>query len=112
MKKITRRKRKIHGTKERPRLVVYRSLNNIYGQLIDDSEHKVLLATSNIGKNISAEVKKAKTKTDISFAVGKTIAEQALKKKIEEVIFDRNGYLYHGRVKAFAEGARKGGLKF
>ena len=112
MKKNVRRKAKVVGTTERPRLVIYRSLKNIYGQVIDDSTHKVLLTISNISKDVPAEVKKAKTKTDCSFEVGKALAETAKKKKIDTVIFDRNGYLYHGRVKAFAEGARKGGLKF
>jgi large subunit ribosomal protein L18 len=112
MEKSVRRKKKVVGTAERPRLVVYRSLKNIYGQVIDDRDHKVLLAASNVGKSVSSEVSKAKTKTDKSFAVGKVLAEAAKKKKIDRVIFDRNGYLYHGRVKAFAEGLRKGGLKF
>ena len=111
MKKV-RRKKNIVGTAERPRLVVYRSLKNIYGQVVDDQAHKVLLAVSNIGKSAPAEAAKAKTKTDMSFAVGKAVAEAAKKKKIDTVIFDRNGYLYHGRVKAFADGAREGGLKF
>jgi large subunit ribosomal protein L18 len=112
MKKSLRRKKSVVGTAQRPRLVVYRSLKNIYGQVVDDQAHKVLLAVSNIGKSTPADVTKAKTKTDKSFAVGKALAEAAKKKKIETVIFDRNGYLYHGRVKAFAEGVREGGLKF
>ena len=110
--KSVRRKNKMVGTAERPRLVVYRSLKNIYGQIIDDQAHKVLLAVSNIGKSAPAETAKGKTKTDKSYSVGKALAEAAKKKKIDTVIFDRNGYLYHGRVKAFAEGAREGGLKF
>ena len=67
---------------------------------------------SNISKNAPAEAKKAKTKTEVSKVLGKTLAAEAAKKKITQVIFDRNGYLYHGRIKAFADGAREGGLKF
>ena len=112
MKKSVRRKKRIVGTAEQPRLVIFRSLNNIYGQIVDDQAHKVLLTVSNIGKSAPADVAKAKTKTEKSYVAGKALAEAAKKKKIESVIFDRNGYLYHGRVKAFAEGAREGGLKF
>ncbi len=108
----TKRKRKIIGTSERPRLVVYRSLKHIYGQIIDDTSHKVLLAFSNVGKNIPDAVKKSKNRTDASHEVGKALAKKAVDKKIEEVVFDRNGYIFHGRVKSFAEGAREGGLKF
>lgn len=111
MSKI-RKKKKMIGTAERPRLVVYRSLKHIYGQLIDDVSHQVLLSASNLSKDLKPEVKKAKTKTDASFVIGKNLGEAAGKKKIKDVIFDRNGYLYHGRVKAFADGAREGGLKF
>lgn len=112
MKKSKQNRKKFSGTPDRPRLVVYRSLGRIYGQIIDDTEHKVLLSQSDLGKNAPDGVKKAKTKTDAGRAVGKALAEKAVKKKIESVVFDRNGYLYHGRVKAFAEGAREGGLKF
>lgn len=108
----TRRKKKIVGTAEKPRLVVFRSLKNIYGQIIDDTNNKVLLALSNNSKNITDDVKKAKTKTEKSKLTGKTLAEAAVKKKITSVVFDRNGYIFHGRVKAFADGAREGGLKF
>jgi len=105
-------KRKITGTQERPRLVVYRSLNYIYGQLIDDAENKVLATMSNSGKKLPKNIKDAKTKTAASKEVGKALGELAIKKNIKEVVFDRNGYLYHGRIRAFAEGAREGGLKF
>jgi large subunit ribosomal protein L18 len=109
-----RRNRKfgITGSTEKPRLVVFRSLKYIYGQIIDDSNHKVLASISNLSKSAASEVKKAKTKTEASKLLGKFLGEQAVKNKIEKVIFDRNGYIYHGRVKAFAEGAREGGLKF
>ena len=107
-----RRKKKVIGTAERPRLVVYRSLKYMYGQIIDDVNHKVLLACSNVSKKSAAEVAKADKKTGASHALGKVLAQQAKAKKISQVVFDRNGYLYHGRVKAFADGAREGGLKF
>jgi len=107
-----RKKKKIMGTAEKPRLVVYRSLKYIYGQLVDDVNNKTLLAVSNISKELRQNLKKAANKTKASKQVGKILAEKAVQQKIEKVIFDRNGYLYHGRVKAFAEGAREGGLKF
>ena len=111
MKKIRRKKRMV-GSADRPRLVVYRSLKHIYGQLIDDGSQKVLLSASNITKDLKTQVDKAKHKTEASFMIGKSLGEAASKKKIKNVIFDRNGYLYHGRVKAFADGAREGGLNF
>jgi len=107
-----RKKAKIFGTAERPRLVVYRSLKHIYGQIIDDASQKVLIAFSNVGKNVPDAVKKSKTRVQASHEVGKLLAKKAIDKKIEKVVFDRNGYIFHGRVKSFAEGAREGGLKF
>jgi len=105
-------KASMHGTKERPRLVVFRSLKYIYGQLIDDDQKKIIIATSNVGKKLPKIIKDAKTKMDASREVGKILGSLAVKNNINEVIFDRNGYLYHGRIKAFADGAREGGLKF
>jgi large subunit ribosomal protein L18 len=107
-----KKKKKIMGTPDKPRLVIYRSLKYIYGQLIDDKNHKVILTASNLTKNLASDLKKSKTKVEAAKLVGKSLGENALKSKIENVIFDRNGYLYHGRVKAFADGAREGGLKF
>ena len=101
-----------HGTTERPRLVVFKSLKYIYGQLVDDDHHKVLLTASNVGKKVPKNIKDAKSKVEASHQVGKILGELAVKNKITEVVFDRNGYLYHGRIKAFADGAREGGLKF
>ncbi len=101
-----------YGTTERPRLVVFRSLKYIYGQLIDDDHNKVILSASNVGKKLPKNIKDAKSKVDASRQVGKTLGELAVKNNITGVIFDRNGYLYHGRIKAFADGAREGGLKF
>jgi large subunit ribosomal protein L18 len=102
----------MHGTKERPRLVVFRSLKYIYGQLVDDDQKKILVSVSNVGKKLPKNIKDAKTKVDASREVGKSLGTLAVNNKIKDVIFDRNGYLYHGRIKAFADGAREGGLKF
>ena len=107
-----KRKKNMYGTAEKPRLVVFRSLKYIYGQIIDDSNNKVLASISNISKSAVSDVKKAKSKTEASKMLGKMLGEQAVKNKIDNIVFDRNGYLYHGRIKAFAEGAREGGLKF
>ncbi|NQU85710.1 MAG: 50S ribosomal protein L18 [Mariniphaga sp.] len=108
--RIKKRIRKIvTGTSERPRMCVFRSNKQIYVQLIDDLEGKTLLsATSNVKENSEKEG----TKTDKASMLGKLIAEKALAVGITQVVFDRNGYLYHGRVKQLADAARKGGLKF
>lgn len=95
----------LSGTTERPRLAVYRSSAHIYAQIIDDSVGKTLVSESDL------ELKKL-MKTDKAMEVGKKLAEKAVKKGIKEVVFDRGGFLYHGRVKALADGAREGGLKF
>jgi len=102
-------RKKIKGTPERPRLCVFRSNKEIYAQIIDDVSRKVLASASSMEKAL----KNFKgTKTEKSIAVGKLIAEKAKQKGIEKVVFDRNGYLYHGRVKALADAAREGGLIF
>jgi large subunit ribosomal protein L18 len=106
------RETKIFGTSERPRLVVYRSLKYVYGQIVDDSKEKTLLSASNLSKDIKEDVSKAKSKIESSKLVGEYIAKIAKDKKINKVVFDRNGYKYHGRIKAFAEGARQAGLDF
>ena len=111
-KRYRRHKRvraKIFGTAARPRLCVFRSAEHIYAQLINDEKGVVMAAASDLELKKS---KKKKTKTEKAFEVGGLIAEKALKKKIEKVAFDREGYKYHGRVKAIAEGAREGGLVF
>ncbi|HPS64644.1 MAG TPA: 50S ribosomal protein L18 [Ignavibacteria bacterium] len=105
-------RKKIKGTPERPRLVVFRSLNNIYAQLIDDTDQKTLITVSSLNKDTAEKLNAVKGKTGKSKIVGKILAEKAKTMNVETVIFDRNGYLYHGRVKAVAEGAREGGLKF
>ena len=99
---------KISGTAERPRLSVFRSENNIYAQIIDDVAGNTLVAASSLDKEIEGNFgKKAAAR-----AVGKLVAERAKAKGIDVVVFDRGGNVYHGRVKALAEGAREGGLKF
>lgn len=98
------------GTEERPRLVVFRSLKNISGQIIDDEKGVTLVALSTITKDL--ELDRSKKKVEQSFELGKKLGEMAVAKGISKVCFDRAGYLYHGRVKAFAEGARKAGLDF
>jgi large subunit ribosomal protein L18 len=113
MRERKRRKKRIYGSSERPRLVVFRSLKNIYGQIVDDYSQKSILGASSLSEQIRDEVqKKSKSKQDISKLVGKLIAQKAKDHKIKRVIFDRNGYAYHGRVKSLAEGAREGGLEF
>jgi len=108
--RIRLRVRKIvSGTEQRPRLAVFRSNYEIYAQLIDDVNGKTILSASSRDKDIdTAKV----TKVEAANLVGKAIAEKALKAGIETISFDRGGYLYHGRVKSLAEGAREGGLKF
>lgn len=110
--RAVRKKRKIVGSSDRPRLVVFRSLKYIYAQVVDDSQQKTLFGVSSKSKAVREEIKKAKTPTEASRMVGKLVARIAKDKKIEKVVFDRNGYAYHGRVKALAEGAREGGLQF
>jgi len=108
--RIRRRIRKVSfGTAERPRLSVFRSNKEIYAQIVDDVTGKTISAASSRDKDISS----AKgTKTEVAALVGKSIAEKALKTGVESISFDRGGYLYHGRVKSLAEGAREAGLKF
>ena len=107
--RIKRRIRKIvTGTAEQPRLAVFRSNKEIYAQIINDATGTTILAASSKQKDIKAKG----TKTEIAAIVGKAIAEKAVKAGIEKIAFDRGGYLYHGRVKALAEAARKEGLKF
>jgi large subunit ribosomal protein L18 len=105
-------RKKIQGTKERPRLVVFRSLKHIYGTIVDDSHGRTILQVSSLNKEIADELKATKGKTNVSKIVGMALARKALEKNIQQVVFDRGGRLYHGRLKAFADGAREGGLKF
>lgn len=98
----------MQGTKDMPRLFVFRSNQHIYAQLINDDNSKVLASASD--KDLKA--KKGEKKSDVAKDVGKLIAKKAIESKIEKVVFDRGGIVYHGRVKALADGAREGGLKF
>ncbi|ASW74948.2 50S ribosomal protein L18 [Chryseobacterium piperi] len=107
--RIKRRVRgKISGSSELPRLSVYKSNKEIYAQLIDDKDGKTLVSASSREKGVDAKG----TKIEVSAAVGKAIAAKAVAAGIETIVFDRNGFVYHGRVKALADGAREGGLKF
>lgn len=109
--RIKKRVRKvITGTTERPRLTVFRSNKQIYAQVIDDLTGKTVVAASSIDKQFAE--KKFENKNEQSSAVGELVAQRAIESGVKEVVFDRNGYLYHGRVKSLADGARKGGLKF
>jgi large subunit ribosomal protein L18 len=110
-KRHARVRRKIYGVPERPRLCVYRSLNAIYAQLIDDEAGNTLVSASSIDGELRPKMK-GLNKTEQAQLVGKAIAERAKKKGIEGVVFDRGGYRYIGRVKALADGAREGGLNF
>jgi large subunit ribosomal protein L18 len=100
---------KIFGTAERPRLSVFRSNNEIYGQIIDDVQGTTLVSASSHSKDYDG---KGKTRIQISQEVGNALAAKAIAAGINTIVFDRNGYLYHGRIKSFAEGARAGGLQF
>lgn len=108
----TRIRKKISGTAEIPRLTVYRSLNQVYAQIIDDSTGTTLVAASSLSKELTEELKNSKGKISKSKLVGSLVAKKALEQKISNVVFDRNGYRYHGRIQAIAEGAREAGLKF
>jgi len=115
--KIARKRRhrrirnRISGTAERPRLNVFRSLDHIYVQVIDDVAGKTLVSASTIDKELRGEVS-GKGKKEQAAMVGKAIAERAKAAGVSTVLFDRGGYLYHGRIKALADGAREGGLEF
>lgn len=104
-------RRKISGTPERPRLSVFRSLKHIYAQVVDDVAGTTLAHSSTLAKDVKPQLGDAK-KSDAAKLVGKALAEQLKAKGITKVVFDRNGYLYHGRIKALADGAREGGLEF
>jgi large subunit ribosomal protein L18 len=113
--KLSRRERikrgirkRLTGSAERPRLSVYRSNKGIYAQIIDDNSGKTIVSASSLSKDFVSNG----NKSDQSKAVGKSVAEKALAAGVSQVVFDRNGYLYHGRVKSLAEGAREAGLVF
>ena len=104
-------RRKVFGTPERPRLVVYRSLRHTYCQVIDDTAGRTLAAASTLSPEVRSRLEKTKTR-EAAAAVGARIAELARERGIQRVVFDRGAYRYHGRVKALAEAARQGGLEF
>lgn len=104
-------RQKMSGTKDRPRLSVFRSAKHIYAQVVDDAAGVTVAHASTLSRNVRAETSEAK-KLDAAKSVGETIAKALLAKGIDKVVFDRNGYLYHGRVRALADAARKAGLKF
>jgi large subunit ribosomal protein L18 len=109
VKRHLRVRKKVHGTAERPRLAVYRSEKNIYAQIIDDVAGKTLVAASTLDKDFALKVGSNK---EAAKMVGEVIAKRAIEKGITEVVFDRGGYIYHGRVQTLAEGAREAGLQF
>lgn len=113
LKRHRRVRRRVSGSSERPRLVVHRSSKNMSAQVVDDVAGKVLLGVSTLAPELKDLRSKDETKKrDLAKAAGKLVAEKAKAAGITKVVFDRGGYLYHGRIAAFAEGAREGGLEF
>tara|TARA_Y100001970_G_C14121199_1_gene796399 strand:+ start:256 stop:627 length:372 start_codon:yes stop_codon:yes gene_type:complete len=116
LRRKTRRRNRSKGSNryhpDYPRLVVYRSNRHFESQIIDDFEGHTIASSSSKDKSLKSQIKKSKNKIDLSVIVGKNLAKIAKKKKISKVVFDRNGYPFHGRVKAFADAARKEGLNF
>lgn len=110
LQRKARIRKKLTGTSERPRLTVYRSLNHLHVQIVDDLKLQTLLGLSTLSKDFTSKKHSGNVKG--AKALGQLLAKLALDKKIKQVVFDRGGFDYHGRVKAFAEGAREGGLKF
>ncbi len=104
-------RRKVNGTKDQPRLTVFRSAKHIYAQVVDDARGSTLAHASTLSRDVRDDIKEA-NKTEAAKKVGAAIAKLLLAQGIQRVVFDRNGYLYHGRVRALADAARKGGLKF
>ena len=112
LRRRNRSKRNNLYHQERPRLVVNRSNKHIRAQIIDDHRGQTLVSASSNDKSMIKEISKAKNKTEISAKIGTVVAEKAIKNKIKKVVFDRNGYPYHGRIKAVADAAREAGLEF
>ena len=110
-KQRARRQSDIHGTTARPRLNVYRSLNHIYAQVIDDDKNVTIVAVNSMQKEVAKQLE-GKTKKEQAFIIGQLVGKAAMAKKIKAVVFDRAGYLYTGRVQQVADGARDAGLKF
>jgi len=105
-------RRKLHGSAERPRLSVNRSLKSIYAQLVDDEKGQTLTEASSLSPELKKSLKGKESKLEIGKQVGLLLAQRASEKGIKKIVFDRGCYLYHGRIKALAEGAREGGLEF
>jgi large subunit ribosomal protein L18 len=112
MRVKTRIAKKIRGTALVPRLTVYRSLHHLYAQVVDDGQSKVLTSSSSIAPEMREELKSVKGQKEAAKRVGLSVAKKAVALSIKKVVFDRNGYLYHGVVKSLADGAREGGLEF
>ena len=111
LRRHRRVRKRVVGTPERPRLNVFRSLRHIYAQVIDDSQGHTLVSASTIDPEVETQLQ-GLTKTEQARVVGKVLAERALKQGVKQVVFDRGGYVYHGRVKTLADAAREGGLEF
>ena len=111
LKRKKRIRKKLVGTENRPRLCVFRSAKHIYAQLVDDSVGRTLVAASSMEKDVR-QAPETTNKIAVANTVGKIIGQRALEKGVKQVVFDRNGFLYHGRIKAVSEGAREAGLKF
>jgi large subunit ribosomal protein L18 len=111
LKRQKRIRKRVMGCTERPRLSVFRSAKHIYAQIIDDTQGETLVSASSVEKGVK-ELPKFESKIAQATHIGKLVAERAREKGLETVVFDRNGFLYHGRIKAVSEGAREAGLKF
>lgn len=111
LKRKKRIRKKLMGTGNRPRLCVFRSAKHIYAQVIDDTLGQTLVAASSLEKTVR-ENSESKNKLNAANAVGKIIGQRAMEKGVKKIVFDRNGFLYHGRIKAVSDGAREAGLKF
>jgi len=111
LKRKKRIRKKLIGSKEQPRLSVFRSSKHIYAQIVDDTDGHTIIAASSMEKEVK-EQPKFENKVALANFVGKLLGERAIEKGINKVVFDRNGFLYHGRVKAVSDGARKAGLEF
>ena len=111
IRRHARVRRRVKGTPERPRLAVFRSLSHIYAQVIDDVDGKTIAAASDVESDLASKVN-GKKKEEVATLIGSLVAERAREKGVTKVVFDRGGFVFHGRVKALAEAAREGGLEF
>lgn len=112
LKRKSRVRKKVKGTPEKPRLSVFKSARHIYAQIIDDSQARTLIDASSLSKDVQENIEGKGGSKEGAVIVGRAIAERALEKGIKKVVFDRNGFLYHGRIKALADSAREKGLQF